>query len=61
MLGLQVEITDHPFVVHQWHKRSYVPSDWKKLYDLNKRRFEAIRQSRNPIAVHQFTPDFNAV
>jgi len=61
MLGLQVEITDHPFVVHQYHARSYVPTNWLELFRRNSQRFEAIRRAGNPVAVHHFTPNFNAV
>ena len=58
MLNLRVEITDFPFVVHQWHNRNYVPKDWNKLYQLNRSIFDTIRREGNPYAVHKFTPDF---
>jgi GT2 family glycosyltransferase len=61
ILGLQVEITDQPFVVHQFHARSYVPANWQELYNLNKRRFEAVRTAGNPQAVHHFTKNLHEV
>jgi glycosyltransferase involved in cell wall biosynthesis len=59
MLGLKVEITSEPFVVHQWHSRSYVPSNWQELYNRNRRLFEQIRDGNNPVAIHNFTENFN--
>lgn len=58
ILGLKVEITDNPFVVHQWHDRSYVPANWKELFEKNKARCEQIQKSGNYVAVHKFTDDF---
>jgi glycosyltransferase involved in cell wall biosynthesis len=58
ILGLKIEVTDSPFVVHQWHNRSYVPVNWQELYNLNQRRYEMIQQSGNPVAKHIYTPDF---
>jgi glycosyltransferase involved in cell wall biosynthesis len=60
-LGLKVEITDHPFVVHQYHERGYVPANWKDLFFINGKRFEMIKASGNPVAVHRFTPDLNEI
>lgn len=58
ILGLNVEITDYPFVVHQWHERNYVPANWKHLFNRNRLRFETIQQNNSFIALHHFTPDF---
>jgi len=58
MLKLNIEITDSPFVVHQWHDRNYVPANWQHLYDMNKLRFEWIRNTCNYRASHSFTPNF---
>lgn len=59
MLGLEVEITDSPFVVHQWHNRNYVPKNWNQLFQINKKLFEQVQRSNNPVAIHKFTKDFN--
>lgn len=59
--GLKVEITDHPFVVHQYHERAYVPANWKDLFFINGKRFEMIRDSGNPVAIHRFTPDLHEI
>jgi len=61
ILGLRIEITDHPFVVHQWHERSYVPANWKELFDRNRNRFKTVQRSGNPYAIHRFTPNVNAI
>jgi GT2 family glycosyltransferase len=61
MLGLNVEVTDNPFVVHQWHERGYVPENKSRFIDINKNLFELIQQSGNPVAVHRFTKDFTDV
>jgi len=58
MLNLRVEITDYPFVVHQWHDRNYVPKDWDKLFALNRSILDLVRFEGNPYAFHKFTPDF---
>jgi len=58
ILGLNVEITDYPFVVHQWHERNYVPENWKHLFNRNRLRFEAIQKNNSFVALHHFTPDF---
>ena len=59
MLKLNIEITEHPFVVHQWHDRGYVPGNWQELFKLNQSVCELIRQEQKPFAIHKFTPDFN--
>jgi glycosyltransferase involved in cell wall biosynthesis len=58
ILGLDIEITDIPFVVHQWHERSYVPKDWKKYFAINEKLLGKIVVQEDPKAVHKFTPDF---
>lgn len=59
ILGLKVEITASPFVVHQWHDRNYVPANWNELFNKNGKLFEQVRDSGNYIAVHNFTENFN--
>jgi len=58
-LGLEVEITDSPFVVHQWHDRNYVPKNWSQLFEVNRTLFDQIRIKKEYRAVHKFTHDFN--
>ena len=58
-LGLEVEITDSPFVVHQWHDRNYVPKNWSQLFEVNRTLFDQIRIKKECRAVHKFTHDFN--
>jgi len=59
MLNLTVEITDTPFVVHQWHDRDYVPRDWTHLYEVNRNLLDQIKLKNKYKAVHTFTDDFN--
>jgi glycosyltransferase involved in cell wall biosynthesis len=59
MMGLKVEITDFPFVVHQWHDRNYMPKNWNQLFNLNKKLYNEISVSNNYRAIHKFIPDFN--
>lgn len=59
LLGLEVEITDIPFVVHQWHDRNYVPKNWSQLFEVNRNLFDQIRLKKEYRAVHKFTDDFN--
>jgi glycosyltransferase involved in cell wall biosynthesis len=58
MLGLKVEITDYPFVVHQWHDRNYVPANWSPLYRKNKDQYDRLVAENNHVAKHYITPDF---
>lgn len=59
MLGLKVEITDTPFVVHQWHDRNYVPGNWHQLFEVNRRLLDKVVAENNPCAIHTFTKDFH--
>lgn len=59
MLGLKIEITERPFVVHQWHDRNYVPANWNELFKLNRSVCDLIQHEQNPRAFHKFTPDFD--
>lgn len=59
MLGLKIEITERPYVVHQWHDRNYVPGNWHELFKLNQSVCDLIRFEKNPYAYHKFTPDFD--
>lgn len=59
MLALNIEITDFPFVVHQWHDRNYVPKNWNQLFQINKNLFDKVSASGNPCASHKFTENFH--
>lgn len=58
MLGLKVEITDTPFVVHQWHNRDYVPKNHEELFNRNRMLFQEVVIKGNPVAVHNFTENY---
>ena len=60
-LGLKIEITDTPFVVHQWHDRNYVPDNWQELFDINRLLCEQVQQSDQVIAIHKYTKNFRGV
>jgi glycosyltransferase involved in cell wall biosynthesis len=59
MLGLNVEITDSPFVVHQWHDRNYVPKNWHELFEINRKLLDQVVRDKNPQAIRKFTENFN--
>jgi glycosyltransferase involved in cell wall biosynthesis len=56
MLGLNVNIVDSPFVVHQWHERNYVPENRNELIEKNRMLFEQVKKG-NFRAEHRFTKD----
>lgn len=56
-LGLKIEITNRPFVVHQWHERGYIPQNKNKLIEVNKKLFDIVRESDQVRAIHKFTKD----
>lgn len=58
-LGLKVEITSYPFVVHQWHYTNPQHPDCEKLVKRNSDLFAEISKVNNTKAQHIFTPDFN--
>jgi Glycosyl transferase family 2. len=53
MLGLRVEVTADPFVLHQYHPIAWDPSKW----GINQRVFETLRQGKEFRAKHILTPD----
>lgn len=53
MLGLKVEITEDPFVLHQYHPVGWDGSKW----GINQRVYETLRQGREFRAKHILTPD----
>ncbi len=59
MLGLNIEITESPYVVHQWHDRDYVPENYKDLINRNLNLFQSLMDEGNFRAVHQYTKDLD--
>lgn len=57
MLGLKVEITDSPIVVHQWHYNLAVPANKAELVANNRRLLGELLRNPQPRAEHLFTPD----
>jgi glycosyltransferase involved in cell wall biosynthesis len=53
MLGLKVEVTADPFVLHQYHPVMWNPAKWP----INQRVFETLRQGKEYRAKHLLTPD----
>lgn len=53
MLGLKIDITDNPIVLHQYHPVMWDPSRWS----INQQVFETLRQGREYRAKHILTPD----
>jgi glycosyltransferase involved in cell wall biosynthesis len=53
MLGLKIEVTADPFVLHQYHPVMWDPSKW----GINQRVFETLRQGKEFRAKHILTPD----
>jgi glycosyltransferase involved in cell wall biosynthesis len=60
MLGLQIEITTNPIVVHQWHySKNYKPKNWESLMEKNRVLYHQLLTENNPRAVHYYTTNFN--
>lgn len=59
MLGLDIEITDMPFVVHQWHlhENPTEPFDKVLLSEINKKIYDELMQGTEFRAEHKITPD----
>ncbi len=61
-LGLSVEITSYPYVVHQWH---YTPQNTERItserWEMNRLLYESMKTSKNYRAVHMKTGDFDAL
>lgn len=55
-LGLNIEIIDYPFVVHQWHSREY-PPDVPGLVKKNKELYESLILQEDYRSKHTITPD----
>lgn len=56
-LGLKVEITAEPFVIHQWHERVTFKEDEATLFYKNKAIYESLSVENNHRAQHTITPD----
>lgn len=57
MLGLKVEITERPFVVHQWHYTQRVEADWVRLNARNLLLYKQLTMLGEYKAKHLFTKD----
>lgn len=53
MLGLRVDITSYPFVLHQYHETAWNFDKWP----INQRVFETLSQGKEYRAKHILTPD----
>jgi glycosyltransferase involved in cell wall biosynthesis len=56
-MGLQVEITEYPFVVHQWHYHFDYPGYYERLHAKNKLIYLNLKRERNFKAKHVYTKD----
>jgi glycosyltransferase involved in cell wall biosynthesis len=62
LLGLSIEITAEPFVVHQWHYNGFgVPVNKPELIDRNRRLFCQLKTSPDTRAKHIYSNDFEIV
>jgi len=57
MLGLEVEITSEPFVVHQWHPNTQAISNSAELIERNRILFNELLAKGDYRAQHLFTLD----
>ena len=57
-LGLDIEITDHPFVVHQWHEH-IVPDDAERLVRRNTEIYDELMGDDNYRSQHIITPNLS--
>lgn len=55
-LGLEIEITEYPFVAHQWHKREYPPNT-VQLVKRNLDLCEELMTKEDFVSQHIITPD----
>jgi glycosyltransferase involved in cell wall biosynthesis len=59
-LGLRIDITDYPFVVHQWHDRVY-PPNVPALVKKNKELYEELIKLDSYRSKHTITPDLHGL
>lgn len=58
LLGLKIEMTETPFVVHQWHYTGIkVPENKAELIAVNKKLFDYLIKNNDYRAEHSFTMD----
>lgn len=55
-MGLRIDITDNPFVVHQWHPR-ILPANTLMLVDRNVKLYLYLRGLKDYKSYHYITPD----
>lgn len=61
-LGLSVEITAYPYVVHQWHYTAQnVERITSERWQRNQLLYESLSKTKNPRALHLNTTDFDAL
>jgi glycosyltransferase involved in cell wall biosynthesis len=56
-LGLNIEITETPFVVHQWHEQTWITKNNEELLKKNTELWQGLANDNNFRAVHLLTPD----
>lgn len=56
--GLNIEIVDYPFVVHQWHDR-IMPKDTVKLVEKNKALWASLKETQEHKSIHTITPNLS--
>ncbi len=56
-LGLKIEITERPFVAHQWHYDWEVPAYFMRLHAKNKLIFLELKKQKHYRAKHIYTND----
>ena len=55
-MGLNLQIVDTPFVVHQWHTRN-LPKNARELINRNATLWRSLSQTKETRAIHIYTPD----
>lgn len=55
-MGLRIDITDYPFVVHQWHPRE-MPKNVPKLVEDNVALYKRLMRQPDYRSEHHITPD----
>lgn len=60
LLGLNMEIPNHPMVVHQWHYEGFDPYSKVDLYKKNQELCEQLRLCGNIKAQHLITKDYDS-
>jgi glycosyltransferase involved in cell wall biosynthesis len=56
-MGLLIEVTENPFVVHQWHYNRSRPEDWGDRVARNSKLFSELSQTDDIRAEHIYTSD----